>query len=143
MKIKSYIKQKLNEELAKIDEKSKVGGVLIKCNSTNRVFLLYRNDSQPKWALMSGGIDENENVLSGLKREIVEELSINPNNIIFKFVGTEHIPDKNRDFYYYQGFVTKEFKPTLNSENLKFGWFDKNELPFPLYTGLEQKIKNI
>jgi len=140
---KKYIKKRLTEELMKLEDKKVVAGVLIKCTSTDRVFLLLRNDPKPLLALMSGTIEKGENVLDGLKREIYEELFLKPDDIVFKYVSHELITQKNRDFYYFEGFVDKEFKPILDEENLKFDWFEKDKLPSPLYSGLIQKIKNI
>jgi 8-oxo-dGTP pyrophosphatase MutT (NUDIX family) len=140
---KNYIKERLTEELMKLEDKKIVAGVLIKCVKTGNVFLLLRNDTKPLWALVSGTIEKDENVLDGLKREIYEELFIKPDNIQFKYVSRELISEKNIEFHYFEGFVEEEFKPTLDSENLNFGWFDKDKLPSPLYSGLIQKIKNI
>lgn len=120
-----------------------VAGVLIKCIETNRVFLLLRNDKIPTWALMSGTIDDGENIMDGLKREIYEELFHRANDIQFKKIRVEQIPEKNIEFHYYQGLTNKEFIPILDHENLNYGWFDKDNLPSPLYKGLDEKIAKI
>lgn len=125
------------------EEKRIAAGVLIKCITTDRVFLLLRNDKVPTWALMSGGVDKGENVLDGLKREMVEELFVRPGAVDFKFIDIEHIPAKNLEFHYYNGFTNSEFKPILDHENLNYGWFSKDNLPSPLYKGLAEKIANI
>ena len=78
-------------------QKQVVGGVLIKCETTDRIFLLLRNDKTPIWSLMSGGIDEGENIIDGIKREMYEELFVKPNDIIFKKIKVEQIPNKNRE----------------------------------------------
>jgi len=140
---KQFIKERLNQELMGNTEKQIVGGVLIKCETTDRVFLLLRNDKTPIWSLMSGGIDEGENVIEGIKREMYEELFVKPNDIIFKKVGVEQIPNKNREFHYFEGFTNREFKPILDHENLNYGWFSKDNIPTPLYKGLANKIANI
>ena len=154
--MKAFIRTLLKENLTKYDEppyddgtlnesgeEQNVVGVLIKSNNTERVFLLYRNDKQPKWALMSGTMDKGETQMETLKREIVEELKINPNIIEYKKNKTEYIPEKNRTFNYFEGFVNEEFKPKLNSENLNYGWFHKDNLPSPMYQGLKEKIYRI
>lgn len=140
---KIFIKEMLVNGLMELENKKKVVGVLIKCLNTGNVFLLYRNDSRPTWALVSGTIESGEDVLDALKREISEELSINPNIISYDFVNIEHIIEKKLDFYYYRGFVKEEFTPTLDTENLDFGWFSKDNLPSPLFQDLYGKIKNI
>jgi ADP-ribose pyrophosphatase YjhB (NUDIX family) len=143
MENKAFIRERLIKGLMEVGEKRIVGGVLIKCLKTNNVFLLYRNDKVPVWALVSGGIDEGETALAGLKREIHEELFIDPNEIEFKYIGVEHIPAKNIDFHYFEGFTNSQFKPILDHENLSFGWFPKDKLPSPLYKGLAEKIIKI
>jgi 8-oxo-dGTP pyrophosphatase MutT (NUDIX family) len=134
-----YDDDKLNES----EDEQQVAGVLIKCLKTGRVFLLYRNDPTPKWALMSGGMDEGEKPVDTLRREIGEELQIDASSIQFEYDRTEYIPEKNRKFYYYKGFTMSEFKPTLDHENLKSGWFSKDKIPTPLYKGLNEKITRI
>lgn len=140
---KQFIKERLETKLKELETKTITAGVLIKCTTTDNIFLVLRNSQPPVWALVSGGIDTNENIINGLKREIQEELFVKPNNIEFKFIRVEQIPEKNREFHYYEGFVDKQFKPILDHENLNFGWFSKNHLPSPLYKGLLEKIKNI
>jgi len=143
MDTKSLIKERLNKGLMELDEKKIVAGVLIKCIETENVFLLFRNDKVPVWALVSGGIDKGENVLDGLKREIYEELFISASVIQFKPVRVEQVPEKNMEFHYYEGFTNSEFKPILDHENLNFGWFHKDKLPSPLFKGLAEKIAKI
>jgi 8-oxo-dGTP pyrophosphatase MutT (NUDIX family) len=141
--MKSLIKEKLNKGLMELEEKKDIAGVLIKCITTGNVFLLFRNDKQPTWALVSGTIEPGENTLKGLQREIYEELFLKSDVIDFKFIGTEDIPDKNRRFHYYEGFTNSEFTPILDEENLNYGWFSKDKIPSPLYKGLAEKISNI
>ncbi len=136
----SKIKESLHKRLTELENKSIIAGVLIECESTGRVLLLLRNDKIPLWALMTGTIDEGENVIDGLKREIHEELLINANIITFKKIRVEQIPEKNREFHFFKGFTTTEFKPILDHENLNYGWFSKDKLPSPLYKGVAEKI---
>jgi 8-oxo-dGTP pyrophosphatase MutT (NUDIX family) len=92
---------------------------------------------------LAGGLEKEETPLQALKREIKEELSISADDINFKKVGIEHIDKKNLEFHFYNGFTSSEFLPTLNNENLKCGWFGKDEIPTPLFEGMSEKIKNI
>jgi 8-oxo-dGTP pyrophosphatase MutT (NUDIX family) len=139
-----------SNELNESNVEQKVAGVLIKCLENDKIFLLKRNDNTPKWALMSGGVDDGETPVATLKREMVEELGLDNdiiNNITFKYDKTEHIPEKNRTFYYYEGFTMSPFNANLekdeNHENFDYGWFSKDEFPSPLYVGLSQKINRI
>jgi 8-oxo-dGTP pyrophosphatase MutT (NUDIX family) len=137
--MKRFIKKILRETVMK----NNAVGVLIKCETTDKIFLMLRNDKIPTWSLVSGGLEIGEKPIECLKREIIEELSINPNSINYKKIGVEEIPDKNLIFHYYEGLTSEEFIPKLDHENLEWGWFDRNKLPSPLYIGMDEKIKNI
>jgi NAD+ diphosphatase len=117
-------------------------GVLIKCTKTDNLFLLLRNDKKPTWSCLAGHIEKGESILSGLKREIMEEISIDPDLIKFKKINVV----KNDDglmFHFYAGFTNDEFEAKLDDENLKCGWFPKNRIPLPLYKDMKEKIINI
>ena len=136
----SLIKKLLRESLK---PKKIYAGCLIYCTTTDKFFLLHRNDPNPTWSLVSGGINEGETPLEGLKREIVEELSINPEIVKYEFVDTEITPN-NKDglFYYFKGYTTNEFKAKLDHENLSYGWFSMDELPESLYPRFIDKLKS-
>lgn len=119
-------------------------GVLIKALDTNRVLLVLRSNkcSDPyNWALVSGGINSNEVTLGGLKREVFEELGVNPDILKYEYICTE--VEDDMEFFYYQGFTEHEFSPILNEEHDDFGWFDEENLPSPLYCKVGDKIKDI
>jgi hypothetical protein len=136
-----------------------VVGLLVLCKSTNRIFLIQRNDIIKYWSLLSGGYDFKKDIdyLDCISREMEEELFLDMDkiNIEIKNGGDEFIVSKNRNFKYYYGFVDKEFDVILNDENLKWGWFSKDNesiingsemyigLPENLYPGLKQKIDTI
>lgn len=118
-------------------------GVLIKCKSTNKFLLVKRSElcSNPhSWSLVSGGIEDHEDIVTGLKREVTEELSIDPSKIEYNLKNIEE-GDGTR-FYYFLGFTDYEFIPTLNEEHTDWGWFDKSDLPSPLYPNTDKKIEN-
>lgn len=129
----------INEEI-KMNE---AAGVLIKCEKTNNLFMLLRNDKTPSWSMVSGGLEKGEGVIEGLKREIKEELSIDPNIISLKFMYNETSPKNNLIFHYFQGLTSEEFTPKLDNENLDWGWFSKNNLPSPLYYKMQEKIDKL
>lgn len=144
--MRDFIKHKLNKLLTEQKDKRTVAGVLITANDTGRVLLLLRNDGgeDPKlWSILTGGIEPGEEVLEGLKREVNEEISINPDIVNYKFIEKKFIKEKNMDFYYYEGFTKTEFLVKLDHENSDYGWFDKDNLPTPLYPGTKEKINEI
>ena len=117
-------------------------GVLVKCKSTNKFLLIKRSElcSEPNtWSLVSGGIEDHEDIVTGLKREVNEELQIDPSKIEYHLKGIEE--GEHGRFYYFLGFTDNEFKPTLNEENTDWGWFDKTELPSPLFPNTDKKIE--
>jgi 8-oxo-dGTP pyrophosphatase MutT (NUDIX family) len=149
--MKEFIKKRLLEGVSTNEEgdTNRAAGVLVKCVNTNKVLLLLRAEGEHSntWAMISGGIDEGEDVLTGLKREIREETQIDADNpetkIDFKFIKKIVNTDKNSEFYYYEGFTNSEFLPKLDHENHDYKWCDKDNLPSPLYPGLIDKINKI
>lgn len=141
------IKTKLRQALLEQAKPKVAAGVLIRCIRTNRVLLLQRNENGGRyhgvWSLMSGGIEEGESVIDGLKREVTEEMSINPNLIDYVYIGEEWTPQKTMTFHYYEGFTMSEFIPTLDHENMDYGWFSEDDLPTPLYPKLDSKLQKI
>lgn len=131
------IKNLLNEALT---GRKRHVGVLIKANDSGRFLLLKRAGIPCKgcFSLLSGGLNPEEEPLEGLKREVSEEVQINPNIIKYIYINKE-ISDK-AEFYYFHGIVKEEFIPKLDFENLAFVWCDKDNLPSPLYPNLELKI---
>ena len=127
------------------ENKKVSAGVMIKCTKTDKIFLALRSKggrNGETWNLIAGGIeDSDESVLEGLKREITEELQIDPELIDYTFIRKEE--EKNQDFHYYEVFTKSEFIPTLDHENLDWGWYDKDKLPSPLYPNISKKINDV
>lgn len=134
---KELIRKLLKEQLT--SGRKRHVGVLIKCQSSGRFLLLKRAGIPHKgtFGLLSGGLNEGEKPLDGLKREVGEEINyFGPIN--YKFINKE-VSDK-AEFYYFVGIVEKEFIPKLDHENLSWVWTKPNELPTPLYPKIEEKI---
>ena len=117
------------------------GGVLIYCSSTDKYLLLKRSShvQEPNtWGIISGKLDDDENVEEAVKRETEEETGFELNNLIPAFV----FKSNNFVFHNFISVVKEEFEPTLNWENTEYGWFKFNEFPKDLHFGLELLIKN-
>jgi 8-oxo-dGTP pyrophosphatase MutT (NUDIX family) len=124
--------------------KERAAGVIVTAKDTGRIFLMLRSmdvTNPLTWGMISGGVDEGEDEFDGLKREITEETSIDPE--IIKYDFQESIDNGDKDFYYYKGFTDSEFIPTLCDENIDWGWFKVDDLPEPLYPRLEDLIKKL
>ncbi len=128
------------------------GGIFFYSASTKRFLYLLRNDDKTSstWGIPGGKIEENETLMTGLKRECIEELNYFPTSAklipLQKFV--------NNTFTYHTFFckVDNEFIPILNEEHLGYAWIDHNQHPKPLHPGLfntvnfdivQEKIKKI
>ena len=143
---KQQIKESLRQHLFESKSKGDAAGVLILCLKTDKVLLLLRaagGRGGNTWNLVAGGIEEGETVLEGLKREVTEEMSINPDRIDYKLIKKVDIPEDNITFHYYEGFTNSEFIPKLCDENTDYGWYSKDELPSPLYPDLQSKLDKI
>jgi len=143
---KIEIRNKVRHALMEGKVKKTAAGVLIKCDKTNKIFLMLRSSGGVggnTWNLLAGGIEDGETPLEGLKRETKEETKINPDIIKFKFVNKEFDKERNLNFHYYKGFTKSQFIPKLDEENTDYGWFGKDDLPSPLFPKLMDKIDEI
>ena len=143
---KQQIRESLRNGLLESESKEISAGVLIMCTKTNKVLLLLRSSEGRNgntWSLLSGGIEDGETPLEGLKREVTEEISINPDIIDYKFINKIDTGDSSKEFHYYEGFTSSQFIPKLDHENTDYKWVSKDELPSPLYPKLKEKLDNI
>ena len=133
-----------------------VVGLLVICEATGRIFLVQRNDKNRYWSLLSGGQDEGEQDLETIRREMGEELRFKGfDELRISAAGEEVVAGGRRLFKLYFARCEREFHPTLDDENLSWGWFDPKGiskinghsqfygLPSRLYPGLEEKIARI
>tara|TARA_B100001248_G_scaffold159275_1_gene120108 strand:+ start:284 stop:754 length:471 start_codon:yes stop_codon:yes gene_type:complete len=140
-------------------------GVII-FNRENKVFVAKRKDNPiDKWQMPQGGVDEGENYLSAMKRELFEETSITSIEILKEIEGFfEYELPKNLLGIIWKGryrgqkqkwFITKfigdENEINLNTKNPEFiewKWILPEKLPDvivdfkkDLYLKLLQNIK--
>lgn len=120
-------------------------GILIIARDTNKFLMLHRvNYPAGTWSALAGGMQERETPLETIKREINEEIGLNPSIVHgIKVVGTSHI--MGHPHYVMVGFVDREFRvPSLKKdENDKYGWFSVDNLPSPLHPGFLQSLEMI
>lgn len=115
-------------------------GIVIIARDTNRMLLLHRSTPPMVWSVLSGGMEKGESPKKTIKREIKEEIGINPDKIKdIRKLGSEvfdrSIKDGKVTFHIFVGFVDKEFKiKNLKlDENDDYGWFDEENLPSPIH----------
>lgn len=129
-------------------------GALIYAKNTNRYLFLLRDKSKyaGSWGIVGGKIEAGETVITGLVREIKEEIGVDYQKR--KFIPLETFTADNRKFIYYTFLVSvdDEFVPKLNNEHRGYCWVTLDDHPKPLHPGLwrsfnfdivKQKIKTL
>lgn len=108
-------------------------GILIIAKNTDRFLLLHRVNKPITWSMLSGKMDvEGETPIETVRREIGEEINIDPSEVkgITK-IGT--VSDKKL-FHVFIGFLDDELDFNLDtSENDDYGWFTEETLPSPIH----------
>lgn len=120
-------------------------GILIVARDTNKFLMLHRvNYPKGTWSALAGGMEEGEDPIETVKREINEEIGIDPSLVHdIKTVGISHA--MGHPHYVMVGFVDKQFRVTnlKTDENDKYGWFSENNLPSPLHPGFLKSLDMI
>lgn len=111
---------------------------------TNKFFMLHRVNYPISWSALAGGMEGEENPIETVKREIKEEIGLDPDLVKnIKIVGTSNT--MGHTHYVMVGFVDTEFKvPKLQkNENDDYGWFTEKNLPSPLHPGFKKSLEMI
>lgn len=122
----------------------KNGGVLLICEETGNFLLGERAKNIPFpncWSLFGGGIAEDETVLDGVKRELIEETQISSNDIRYELFEVQ--TTFGDPYYFYLGYCDRQYECKLNHETQRYGWFDLNNLPKPLFPTLYSSLVRI
>lgn len=116
----------------------KAGGVVFVSLRSKKICLFLRSDSVSSpmtWGFVGGKIEKTEKILSGISRELREEMGFIPKYKKVIPVDVFKSGDNNFMYYSFVVVVDKEFSPKLNHENSGYGWFNINGLPKPLHNG--------
>jgi len=122
----------------------KNGGVLLICEETGNFLLGERAKNIPfpnYWSPFGGSIEEGESVLEGVKRELMEETQIPSENIIYELFEVQ--TTFGDPYHFYLGYCDKEFECKLNEETQRYGWFNLNSLPKPIFPTLYSSLVRI
>jgi len=108
-------------------------GILIITKDTNNFMLLHRVNKPIVWSILTGKMDKKgETPLETIKREIEEEINLDPSFI--KGIRKVGVVKDNKIFHVFVGFVDEEFEPNLKlDENDGFGWYSESDLPSPMH----------
>lgn len=132
------------------------GGVLPICEKTKRILLNYRSKyvNEPHtWGIYGGKLDSDENIISTVKREFLEESGYDSQ---IDLIPVYVFKSTNGTFEYHNfiGIINDEFEPDMDWESEGFKWVTLDELMTiePKHFGLEgllndqdslEKIKSI
>ena len=150
--------------LEKLPMRNGVGVIIL--NNENKVFVGKRRDNPiDKWQMPQGGVDENEDYLTAMKRELLEETSIKNIIVLKKIDGWfEYELPKNllgiiwkgkfrgqKQKWFIVKFTGEDHEVNLNTKHPEFiewKWIHLNELTEKVvdfkkkvYEGLYEEIK--
>ena len=125
----------------------RTGVGIVVLNSQNKVFVGKRRDNPVnKWQMPQGGVDQGENLIDAMKRELLEETSIKnievlkefdqwleyelPENLIGKIWEGKYRGQKQKWFVVrFHGDDREININTKNAEFMEWKWIDINLLP--------------
>lgn len=110
-------------------------GVFFYSSSTNRFLYLLRTDKQnPMWSIPGGGIENDETLADGIKRECLEEMQFDISDL--KIIPIQKFVNGNFTYHTFFCQVEEEFIPQLNHEHVGYAWVGRGLYPKPLHPGL-------
>ena len=115
---------------------TEAGGVLIYCSTTQRYLILLRSEwvLEPNtWGIISGKLDDEENIKEAVLREAEEETGHKLGRLIPSYIFER----PKFKFHNFISIVDEEFIPELNWENTDYKWVKINEMPENLHFGLK------
>lgn len=121
----------------------KAAGALFVSKSTSRYLFLLRDDDTHTntWGLVGGRVENNEQIIDCLHREISEEIG-NVTNIV-KIIPLDLYTSQDEKFEYhtFACIVKDEFIPCLNHEHKGFCWTTLDGIPRPIHPALYNSIQ--
>lgn len=117
-------------------------GALIYAQSTKRYLFLLRNGAKHggQWGIVGGKLNHGEAAISGLHREISEEIGkVSYSKIIPLELFTSD--DGKFEYHTYIIPIEEEFIPALNHEHRGFAWASIADYPRPLHPGVWRSFK--
>jgi|TARA_R110000822_G_scaffold278474_2_gene400383 8-oxo-dGTP pyrophosphatase MutT (NUDIX family) len=114
-------------------------GIFFYSKSTKKHLYLLRSDSKNAcWSIPGGKIEKNETLLSGLKRECVEEIQFWKDDL--KLIPIQKFVNNTFAYHTFHCTIEEEFIPILNNEHHGYAWVGGSYYPKPLHPGLFSTI---
>lgn len=114
--------------------------------TNGKLFLILRNNPKDKkhggdfWFTVTGAVENNENDLSAVKREVKEETNLNINEILPLNWGSYYkTDDKTCEEHNYLSFVDDE-TIILNEEHVDYRWVTLSDLIHKIYWIADKSI---
>lgn len=122
--------------IASLSNMSKqAAGVFFYSSTTNRFLYLLRSDKQtPMWSIPGGGIENDETLSDGIKRECLEEMDFDISEL--KIIPIQKFVNGNFTYHTFFCQIEEEFIPKLNHEHVGYAWVKSGLYPKPLHPGL-------
>jgi 8-oxo-dGTP pyrophosphatase MutT (NUDIX family) len=118
-------------------------GALFLARSTQRYLFLLRDDDTHSntWGLVGGRVENKEQIIECLHREIIEEIGKVDN--IVKIIPLDLYTSQDEKFEYhtFACIVENEFIPKLNYEHKGYCWTTLDGIPKPIHPALYNSIQ--
>lgn len=117
-------------------------GCIFIAEDTKKLLLSYRSGevNEPfTYGSWGGAINDNESIVTGLKREMYEETKFDGD---VKLIPLCNFTKNNFIYYNFIALVKSEFTPILDWENDGYIWCSLDDLPSPLHFGIKHILSN-
>lgn len=106
--------------------KTKIGEYAIILNSNNEFLMLQFKNLMNSWHFPGGRLDEGEEAVEGLIREIKEETNLEVINI--KPVFTKIFTEEKKYGVFFIAKVKEPYEVKISDEHQNFKWFKKEDI---------------
>ena len=113
--------------------KKKFDVVSVFIEHDGEILLLHRQDHKPQgntWSMPAGKVDEGEDLLKALVREVKEEIGFKTDSKDYKYIEGYYVRHSGYDFIYHTYHLIIDEKPDLNlnlSEHKDHKWLTPKE----------------
>ena len=106
--------------------KTKIGEYAIILNSKNEFLMLQFNEPVNTWHFAGGRLDEGEEAIEGLIREVKEEANLEIYDL--KPIFTKIFTEEKKYGVFFVAKVKEPYEVKISDEHQNFKWFKKSDL---------------